>query len=252
MRRNVPPRPRSPARESSLRAAELARCSHIFFAYRCRVAAHLVLCITSLNGPATPPCLNHGVLTGRYKVLVDDPQAFHAICNRSFDTSDVRTPRTRIACGGHNQYYVTMKICVEPWCAVPSHRAHSWSTRVPARFVVPFTGLSSPICRGCLFDSSSALRGARSMTDPTSVCCYVPSFVAQLFPCCRDLLCCPDQRMRRRTQVKRSTQAAVSVAISVEQTSSSASRFNMLLNCLASTTGANARKCGSPGHQGHK
>ena len=36
------------------------------------------------------------------------------------------------------------------------------------------------------------------MRDKANVCCYVPAAIALLFPCCRQLGCCPDQMVGSR------------------------------------------------------
>ena len=38
------------------------------------------------------------------------------------------------------------------------------------------------------------------MKDPTSKCCFVPEEVANLFPCCRALGCCPDQQGKQSSR----------------------------------------------------
>ena len=43
------------------------------------------------------------------------------------------------------------------------------------------------------------------MEDPTEFCCWVPSVVAQLFGCCRDLHCCPDDAKAAKQGVNHST-----------------------------------------------
>ena len=85
------------------------------------------------------------------------------------------------------------------------------------------------------------------MIDPRQLCCMVPPQIAFFFPCCREQHCCPDQQ-RRLVDVgatQRANQAAVSVAIAVdvEESSASKSRYVMILGCLnndANITNANA------------
>ena len=88
------------------------------------------------------------------------------------------------------------------------------------------------------------------MLDPTSKCCFLPSEVAYKFPCCRELGCCPDQRghpgghkrrvlgqqPRKKLDEEEPSRAlpAVSVSVSVEETSSSQGVFKSLMTCLRS------------------
>ena len=91
------------------------------------------------------------------------------------------------------------------------------------------------------------------MQDKSNVCCFVPAEVAWMFPCCRAQSCCPDQvssdggthvGSRRRALGQRSTyappvarvQPAVSVSVSVEETSSSKTTYSSTMQCLASPT----------------
>ena len=88
------------------------------------------------------------------------------------------------------------------------------------------------------------------MLDAQSIiCCFVPGEVSWMFPCCRQLNCCPDQlggesrpghRRRKLGQLaQRDSQPArralptVSVSVSVEESSSSKSEYESLMMCLS-------------------
>ena len=93
------------------------------------------------------------------------------------------------------------------------------------------------------------------MDDRTRTCCVVPKQVAFMFPCCREMRCCPDQKTqsRRRTQVApggpREEQVSVSVSVTVEETTSSASVYDALLRCLQNPARLDAMcLTGSSGH----
>ena len=85
------------------------------------------------------------------------------------------------------------------------------------------------------------------MKDKANTCCYVPTAIAPLFPCCRQLGCCPDQQNdqvamvgSRRSLGAKATQPrglpAVSVSVSIEETSSSETTYGSMMQCLKSPT----------------
>ena len=79
------------------------------------------------------------------------------------------------------------------------------------------------------------------MRDAANKCCYVPTAIALLFPCCRQLSCCPDQMVgSRRSLGTKAMQPrglpAVSVSVSIEETSSSKSTYDSTMLCLKSPT----------------
>ena len=70
------------------------------------------------------------------------------------------------------------------------------------------------------------------MSDTSNVCCFVPLEIAWMFPCCRQLKCCPDQRTGDRRRLARGSASvlprdtpAVSVSVSVEEISASKTKF---------------------------
>ena len=99
-----------------------------------------------------------------------------------------------------------------------------------------------------------ALCAKPCMLDPASVCCFVPAEIAWMYPCCRKLGCCPDQNSKsspvgsRRALGQRSSPSAprgtpaVSVSVSVEETSSSSNSFAGLMTCLKSPTSGGCKK----------
>ena len=75
------------------------------------------------------------------------------------------------------------------------------------------------------------------MRDKANVCCYVPTAIAQLFPCCRQLGCCPDQMVGSRRSLGAKVMQprglpAVSVSVSIEETSSTHNKYSKLMTCF--------------------
>jgi len=144
-----------------------------------------------------------------------------ALCGKPFDVSKVGTQRivktVTVQCGQKMDLYVLAEMCTSP-----------------------------------------------CMKDLAAKCCYVPVTLAPYFPCCRILYCCPDQGYQApgRNQIPNGHRAlgnapgaveraapAVSVAISVQEGSSTSSVFNSIMACLkVATTRSVAKVCvqGSP------
>ena len=68
-------------------------------------------------------------------------------------------------------------------------------------------------------------------------CTHVPTVIALLFPCCRQLQCCPDQAVGSRRSL--GTKAihprklpGISVSVSIEETSSTHSSYERLMVCF--------------------
>ena len=91
-----------------------------------------------------------------------------------------------------------------------------------------------------------------ALTKQGNICCTVPRIIAPLFPCCRELGCCPDQLLaRRRTQASmgRNAQVSVSVSVSVEDNNAAVSVYDALLRCLQNPAKLDAMcLTGSGGH----
>ena len=97
------------------------------------------------------------------------------------------------------------------------------------------------------------------MLDTTSVCCFVPAEFSWMFPCCRQLKCCADQRRRlgQKPQPDKEPNVAdeleteptngpsraapgVAIAVSVEEISSSKTQYELLQECLGNATYASS------------
>ena len=87
------------------------------------------------------------------------------------------------------------------------------------------------------------------MENLNNRCCMVPAPIAYLFPCCRELHCCPDQkasghrRAARRALGRRAPSAAlgrvmpgVSVAVGVEENNSAKITYDAIVACLKKKT----------------
>ena len=91
------------------------------------------------------------------------------------------------------------------------------------------------------------------MENLNNRCCMVPAPIAYLFPCCRELHCCPDQkasghRRARRALGRRAPSAApgrampaVSVAVGVEENNSAKVAYDGIVSCLRSHTAATCK-----------
>ena len=92
------------------------------------------------------------------------------------------------------------------------------------------------------------------MENLNNRCCMVPAPIAYLFPCCRELHCCPDQkasghrRAARRALGHRAPSAAsgrsmpaVSVAVGVEENGSAKNTYDGIVSCLKSLTAASCK-----------
>ena len=93
------------------------------------------------------------------------------------------------------------------------------------------------------------------MMDPASKCCLVPAEVSWMYPCCRALGCCPDQHGKGTSGVSAHKKRralgqlvapsvsppphelpAVSISVSVEESSSSMATYKSTMQCLRSPT----------------
>ena len=89
------------------------------------------------------------------------------------------------------------------------------------------------------------------MADIANKCCFVPTEIAWMFPCCREQKCCPDQLGPHRRNLGRAalagtldatrTAPAVSVSVSVEEASSTKTKFKNLMGCLVTKNSSTSR-----------